>query len=281
MNFREPRRHGGAPDYRRSQERRESVEAPEGPAHAPRLILGQNPVREAIRARAGSLAEILVERDPNPRLESLSRFAADHAVLVKTVERAELDRLARGARHQGVAAWAAPIELIEASALLGEPDFLALALDGVVDPQNFGAVVRSAVGVAGAAVVFPENAAAPLTPATFRASAGAVEHARLCRVRSLSGFLEAARAEGARVVGLAPDATQDLDEIDLSGPTVLVIGSEESGMNRATRRACTDLVRLTSTGYVQSLNASVAAGIALYAAAQCRKRKAKTDSSSE
>jgi 23S rRNA (guanosine2251-2'-O)-methyltransferase len=272
VNSHEPRRRGGSPDYRRAAERREPVDAPQGPPHAPRLILGQNPVREAIRARATGVAEVLAERDPNPRVEALARFATDQGISVRTVERAELDRLARGARHQGVAAWAAPVPLLDARALFAEPNFLAIALDGVVDPQNFGAVLRSAVGVAGAAIVFPENAAAPLTPATFRASAGAVEHARLCRVRSLPGFLEDAHAEGARIVGLAPDATQELDEVDLSGPTVLVIGSEESGMNRATRKACTDLVRLTNTHFVQSLNASVAAGIALYAVSQSRKR---------
>lgn len=249
-----------------------SAPAPlEGPPEAPRLIVGQNPVREALRAAARPVREVLTETPANPRVEALARFAVDHGALVRSVSRGELDRLTQGGRHQGVVAWASPLAFVEAHALLEDPHLLAIALDGVTDPQNFGAVVRSAVGVAGAAIVFPENAAAPLTPATFRASAGAVEHARLCRVRSLPSFLAEAQSQGARVVGLAPEGERRLDELDLSGPTVLVIGSEESGMNRSTRKACTDLVRLTSTQFVQSLNASVAAGIALYAASLARR----------
>jgi 23S rRNA (guanosine2251-2'-O)-methyltransferase len=261
---------GPRPDYRRSQA--EPLPLPEAPEGAPRLILGQNPVREAIRAHKRRVHEVLIESPANPRVEALERFARDQDLQVRSVSRAELDRLSQGGRHQGVAAWAEPLQLVRPEELLGDPQLMAIALDGVVDPQNFGAVVRSAVGVAGAAVVFPENAAAPLTPTTFRASAGAVEHARLCRVKSLPAFLLEAQARGVRIVGLAPEAVTSLDEIDFSGPTILVIGSEEDGMARATRRACTDLAKLMSSNLVQSLNASVAAGIALYAAAVGRKR---------
>jgi 23S rRNA (guanosine2251-2'-O)-methyltransferase len=149
-------------------------------------------------------------------------------------------------------------------------DLVGVALDGVVDPQNFGAVVRSAVGICDAPILWPESGSAPLTPATFRASAGAIEHATLCRVRSLHGTLAQAVGAGIEVVGLAPDAEERLDQLDLQRPTIVVIGSEEKGMNRAVRRTCTRLVRLSSSGRIQSLNASVAAGIALHVIASFR-----------
>lgn len=246
-------------------------EGPSGPPGAPRLILGQNPVREAIAVHGAKLGFVLVEHDPNPRLAALSRFATDHGVRLESAPRGELDRIGGSGRHQGVLAWAPELALTPAEALLDDPELLALALDGVVDPQNFGAVIRSAVGLARAPIVFAENASAPLTPATFRASAGAVEHARLCRVRSLPAFLADAQARGATIIGLVPDGEFALENIPMSGPTVLVIGSEEAGLQRATRKTCTHLARLTSSGAVQSLNASVAAGIALYLAAISRK----------
>lgn len=237
-----------------------------GPEGAPRLVLGQNPVREAIRANGPRVARVLIEQDPNPRLEALGRFARDAGVTVETVARADLDRLAGSGRHQGVAAWAPALQLIEASSLLEREQLLGLVLDGVVDPQNFGAAIRSAVGVAGAPIFWGESAAAPLTPATFRASAGAVEHAELCQVPSLSGLLKDAVLRGVQVVGLAPEAEQSLGSLDLRGPTLIVVGSEEAGMQRQVRRTCTHLGRLTTSRIVQSLNASVAAGIALHCA---------------
>src|SRR5690606_29964017 len=122
-------------------------------------------------------------------------------------------------------------------------DLLAVALDGIVDPQNFGAVIRSAVALGPCPVVFPENASAPLTPATFRASAGAIEHASLVRVPSLPSLLREAAARGVSVLGLAPEANRFLHEVDLTGPTLLTIGSEHTGMGKAVRRSCTALVR--------------------------------------
>lgn len=232
----------------------------------PRLILGQQAVREALRAHGRRLGEVLIEDRPGPRTAAVERFAQDQGVPVRRVPRAELERLSGGTLHQGVAAWAPPLRLTPADELWQRPDLLAVALDGIVDPQNFGAVIRSAVALGRSPVLWPENASAPLTPATFRASAGAIEHATLCRVSSLPSALRDAAAHGAVVVGLAPEADRSLHELDLRGPVVLVIGSEHAGMGKAVRRSCTHLVRLVAPGAVQSLNASVAAGIALYAA---------------
>lgn len=231
-----------------------------------RLVLGQQPVREAIRAHGARLHEVLIEERPSPRAEAVERFARDQNVTIRHVPRSELERLAGQTLHQGVAAYAPPLELTPLADLLIRPALLALALDGIVDPQNFGAAVRSAAGLCRAPVLWPESASAPLTPATFRASAGAIEHATLCRVPSLVSALSEAASAGVEVIGLAPEADCALHEVNLTGPTIIVIGSEQKGMARGVRKACTQLVKLGGQGAVQSLNASVAAGIALHCA---------------
>lgn len=237
---------------------------PQPPEHGGRLVTGQHAVRELIRAQGARVFEVLVEHDPRDRAAALARFATDAGIPLRSVPRAELDALSGGGLHQGVAAYGPELGFTAPEDLLKEPNFLAIALDGVVDPQNFGAVIRSAVGLTDAAIVFAESSAAPLTPATFRASAGAIEHASLCRVPSLHAFLSQAAEAGAQIVGLEPQAETHLHELALTGPLVIVIGSEEKGMHRAVRRACTSLVRLVSGSRIQSLNASVAAGIALH-----------------
>ena len=230
-------------------------------------MLGMQPVREAIRAHHDALLEVLVEgpAGASPRLDALARFASDQGVrLVHRVARAELDALARGVVHQGAAAVAPALRLVEPAALASDPELFAIALDRIQDPQNFGAIVRSAVALGPAAVVWPASAAAPLTPATFRASAGAIEHARLCRVASLASWLADLAAAGATVIGLDAQGDQDLDDLPVSRPLVLVVGSEHRGLAKPIRRACTALARLRQPGPIDSVNASVAAGIALY-----------------
>lgn len=231
-----------------------------------RLVAGLQPVREAIRVHRADLARLVVQSGDNPRLEALARYANDQGLEVERASKAQLDRLSQGQQHQGALAWAPELELVRFGDLIAEPTLLAVALDSIQDPQNFGAVVRSAVALGNAAIVWGEHASAPLTPATFRASAGAVEHARLCRVRSLHGALGEATLAGVQVIGLDAHAPSALCEADLQGPTLIVIGSEHQGMKRAVRRACSALAHLVAPGAIESLNASVAAGIALYEA---------------
>jgi len=242
------------------------------PADPDRLIAGLQPVREAIRVHGGKLGRVLVDDRALPRLDAVARFARDQGAAVERVARRELDRLAGGAQHQGVLAFAPPLSLVPADELWADPGLLGVALDGIQDPQNFGAVIRSAVGIAGATVVWGEHASAPLGPATFRASAGAIEHARLCRVRSLTTALGEARDHGVHVVGLDAHAEHHLAEVDLTQPTLLVIGSEGEGMGRAVRRVCSSLAQVLPMTRLDSLNASVAAGIALYEAIRQRSR---------
>lgn len=233
-------------------------------------MIGQQPVREVLRVWGKNTFEVVV-LDQGKRSPSLVQYAQDQGVDVRSVDRAQMDQLAGGGFHQGALAYAPPLQLVEWETLLQRDSLLAVALDGVIDPQNFGAVVRSAVGIANAPVIWGESASAPLTPATFRASAGAIEHATLCRVASLHGALNEARAAGVEVIGLCPDGTTALEEVKADRPTIVVIGSEEKGMTRSVRKACSSLARLEQSGRVQSLNASVAAGISIYTIHRLRK----------
>jgi 23S rRNA (guanosine2251-2'-O)-methyltransferase len=175
-----------------------------------------------------------------------------------------LDRLSGGAMHQGAICSAPPLKIHRLADALEHSRRLVLTLDGIQDPQNFGAVVRSAVGLGKVPVVFGENSSAPLTPATFRASAGAVEHALLCRVPSLAQALLDGELAGFQVLGLDAHGDRDLRDCDLTLSTMLVLGGEGRGLSRGLKRHCSALVRLVSPDVIDSLNASVASAIALY-----------------
>lgn len=232
-----------------------------------RLICGLQPVREAIAAHGAKL-RVLVEESDAPKLAAVVRFAKDRGADVARVRRLELDRIARGVRHQGAVAFAPPLALRTLDALdLGPANVpIVVVLDSIEDPQNFGAVIRSAVAFGASAVVWPEHGAAPLTPTTFRASAGAIEHAQLCSVKSLPAALEALRARGLRIVGLDAHADIAIDHERLDGPVALVLGAEGVGLHKSVRKACDVLVRLPMHGPLGSLNVSAAAAIALYEA---------------
>ncbi len=141
---------------------------------------------------------------------------------------------------------------------------LVVALDEIQDPQNFGAVIRSAVAMSASAVLWPEHRSAPLSPATFRASAGAIEHATLCRVASLPPALESLRRRGLFVVGLDANGPTSIDRVDLKRPVAVVVGAEGKGLRKTVKHACDALARLPMPGPIGSLNASVAVAIALY-----------------
>lgn len=248
---------------------RRRAAAPEAPSS--RLVIGLQPVRECLRVRGAALKQLALTAGDSPKLAALERFARDQgAKQIVRLSRGEMDRLAHGAQHQGAIATAPPLELASWEEVLARPDLLAIALDRIQDPQNFGAVVRSAVATAGAAVLWGEHASAPLSPATFRASAGAIEHATLCRVASLKDALHSARDAGAQLIALSAQADELLCDTDLRGPTVIVLGSEGSGLQPAIRRASTRTLALVRPRILDSLNASVAAAIALYEVAKQR-----------
>jgi 23S rRNA (guanosine2251-2'-O)-methyltransferase len=239
-----------------------------------RLIVGLQPVREALRAHGSDAKALYVLKD-NPRIDRLAEFATGFGVEVRAVSAGELDRLTHNARHQGVALLAPTLTLVDWEQVVSRPELLAVALDKISDPQNFGAIVRSAVALGNAAVLWGEHSSAPLTPATFRASAGAVEHATLCRVGSLVTALDRADAMAVQIVGLDAQADRALGDLDLRLPTVIALGSEDRGLSRAVRQRCTAVAKLPMTKTLDSLNVSAAAAIALYEAAQQRGRAAR------
>jgi 23S rRNA (guanosine2251-2'-O)-methyltransferase len=159
--------------------------------------------------------------------------------------------------------------ILAAAAAAGEAPLVVL-LDGITDPHNFGAIVRSAEVLGAHGVVIPERASAPVTPGVVKASAGATERSRIARVRNLLRAIDALRAEGVRVLGAGAGEGTRLDETDLRVPVGLVVGAEGKGMREAVARRCDGLFHIPQRGAVASLNASVAAAIALYEAARQR-----------
>jgi len=249
-----------------------------------RLITGLQPVREAIRVHGEKLERVVIDDRGGPQIEAVARFAQDRGVkTIDRVARGDLDRASKGARHQGAIAYAPDLTLVSIDDLVTEltreeaaeaqdarstkQTRLVVALDEIEDPQNFGAVIRSSVALGAMAIVWPEHHAAPLSPATFRASAGAVEHARLCRVSSLQTALDKLHKEASAVViGLDANAQVDVRDVTIEPDSVvvLVIGAEGKGLRRPVKAACTTLARLPMSGAIDSLNASVAGGIAIY-----------------
>jgi len=244
-----------------------------------RLVYGLQPVREAIRAHGDRIAWVLVQADGGPKLDALARHAATQGIRVDRGSRGDLDRRATGGRHQGVIAGVPDLHLVSLDKLLEpkeptSPPAPILALDGIMDPQNFGAVIRSAVALGAAAVLWPEHSSAPLSPTTFRASAGAIEHATLCRVASLPDALRDLSAHGVTPVALDAQGPVELGALPLTGPVVIVVGAEDRGVRRPVRQACEHIARLPMAGPIGSLNASVAAALALYEVLRHRPRRA-------
>jgi 23S rRNA (guanosine2251-2'-O)-methyltransferase len=241
--------------------------------HAVRVLLSRNPgrVRRVLLAsgrEAGRYAEIRV-------------LAERAGVKVTTAADAELDKLAEGGRHQGVVAQITPRsgdpetqleEALEAS--VGPP--LLLVLDGVQDPHNLGACLRSADAAGACAVIVPRDRAAGLTPVVRKVAAGAAETVPLVSVVNLARTLRDLKDRGIWLVGTDDTASSTLFEADLAGPLALVMGSEGEGMRRLTRECCDQLVSVPMAGAVESLNVSVAAGVALFEAVRQRWSGAKT-----
>ena len=233
-------------------------------------------MREAIRARGTELERVLIcEREGSPQLRALARYARDQGATVEDTAKGELDRMARGARHQGAIALAPALTLQTLDQLELGPRALVVALDELQDPQNFGAVLRSAVAMGASAVLWPEHSSAPLSAATFRASAGAVEHAILCRVATLPVALATLKESGLSIVGLDAGGPDPIEAVDLTGPVVLVVGAEGKGLRRGVKASCDRLARLPMGGPLASLNASVAVAIGLYEAVRQRGQKGR------
>ncbi|MEB3270249.1 MAG: 23S rRNA (guanosine(2251)-2'-O)-methyltransferase RlmB [Synechococcus sp.] len=209
----------------------------------------------------------------SPRFLTLLREAKAGGVLVEEVSWARLGQISGGAVHQGIVLQPAAAEtldlpsLIEGCRGIGEPPLL-IAVDGLTDPQNLGAIVRSAEALGAHGMVLPQRRNAGLTGSVAKVAAGALEHLPVARVVNLNRSLEALRQEGYRVIGLAAEGNLTLEEADLEGPLVVVTGSEGEGLSLLTRRSCDQLVRIPLRGTTPSLNAGVATALLLYEVAR-------------
>lgn len=240
-------------------------------------VAGRNPVLEALREEVPASALLVAERiDADDRVREALKRAAARGLPVMEAPRRELDRLTGDAPHQGIAlqvppfAYAHPRDLLETAIASDEPA-LVVALDGVTDPRNLGAVVRSVAAFGGHGVLLPERRSAGMTVAAWKTSAGAAARVTIARATNLARALESYRSAGLFVVGLAGDGEESVASLGLATePLVLVTGAEGRGLSRVVREQCDVVASIPIAAEVESLNASVATGVALYAVTAAR-----------
>jgi 23S rRNA (guanosine2251-2'-O)-methyltransferase len=228
------------------------------------IVYGRHPVREAIR---GPRAISRVWATKNALREPWLHESGLRAV---TVESDAVQRICGSPAHQGICAEVAPFRYAVASDLLANGDALIVALDQVQDPQNLGAIVRTAECAGATGVVLPERRSVEVTPAVCKASAGAVEHLPLARVRNLTDFLREAKAAGMWCYGADAAGSVGYGAVDFGGPIVLVLGSEGRGLRPRVAAECDVLVSVPLRGRIESLSVNAAAAVLLYVAAGAR-----------
>ena len=244
-----------------------------------RFIYGINPVLEALRAHKGGVQRVLVERSRDGKRstggDKIALAAKEAGVRIEEVAPGDLQRRSQGGVHQGVGCELAEFAYRELGDLLdlakgdSRPAFL-LVLDGVTDPQNLGALVRSAHALGAHGVVIPKDRAVGITPAAVKASAGALEHCAIARVTNVARAVEDLKEAGVWTVALAAEGEEDIATIDLTSPIAIVMGSEGAGVRELVRKTCDHVARIPMAGKVGSLNVSVAGAIALYEVARQR-----------
>ena len=236
------------------------------------LIWGINPVVEALRA--GRVTRVRVGPRADKRIDEALALARERGVPVEKADPQSLDRAARGGVHQGIVAELEPLrdysveELVAAAA--PEPPLLVV-LDGIEDPHNLGAILRTVDASGAHGIIRQARHAAALEGVAAKASAGAVSYVRIATVVNIARAIEELKEAHVWTVGFAGDATERYDDVDFRLPTALVVGAEGEGLRRLTRDRCDRLVRIPMRGAVSSLNVSVATGIALFEAARQRR----------
>jgi 23S rRNA (guanosine2251-2'-O)-methyltransferase len=241
-----------------------------------RVVFGVRPIEELCRARPRDVVIVYVaDGYRSKEIESAVAAAKDRGITVEFRPRAMVADLAASSNHQGMVAIAGEFqyaridEMLSSASAANEPALL-LILDCITDPQNFGALVRSAEVLGAHGVIVPDKHAAPVTGGVVKASAGASERMRIARVHNLLGTIDWLTAPGLQVWGGAAEGALALDQADLRGPVALVIGGEGRGLRTAVARRCSSLVQIPQRGLVASLNASVAGAILLYEAIRQR-----------
>lgn len=276
----EDREYHKAHKAKKAAQRQAAKRAPRRPAKRSgdaEWIAGRNSVVDALREGVPATALYVAEgAERDGRLREAFGLATEKGLPLMEVSRGELDRLTDGAVHQGLAAkvpayeYAHPDDLLDRADEEGVPP-LIVALDSVTDPRNLGAVVRSAAAFGAHGVLVPERRAAGMTASAWKTSAGAAARIPVAQTVNLNRQLKAYADAGLMIVGLAADGDVTLPELDLSdGPLVVVVGSEGAGLSRLVKEHCDQLVSIPMANAVESLNAGVAASVALYAVAQAR-----------
>ena len=255
-------KHADKRTEKRTEERKE-----EQPAH---ILAGRHAVVEAIKAGRGINRILLADGLRGPSVHELRDLARENGVTVDVVSRAKLDAaVPEGVRHQGVLAYVAPVayvaveEIIAAARERGE-DPLLLLLDGIEDPQNLGALLRTADAAGVHGILLPRRHSVPLTETVARVSAGALEYVPVARIGNIAQTMRALKEQGFWIAGADMAGEEMYDRANLTGALVLVIGSEGRGMSRLTRDLCDFTVRLPMRGKINSLNASAAGAILMY-----------------
>ena len=232
------------------------------------LLYGVNPIIEALEQNRQLKVVWILRGDAKPRVQMAVKLALESNVTVKRVDRFELDKMVGDVGHQGmVAQCLAPERSISLVDLLNSTEVgnrFFLVLDGVTDPHNFGALIRSAVAAGCQGIIVGKDRSCPLTAVVEKTSAGATAHIPICRVTNLSRAVEELKSAGVWVYGLAGEESSCIYDVDLCGDVALVAGSEGKGLRPIIRKGCDALLSIPMLGAIQSLNVSVATGIALF-----------------
>lgn len=253
------------------------------------ILYGLHPVEEALRSGSRKFDHVCIARERHDqRLQRVIDAAREKGVRLRFEPREELTRLAGNPGHQGVVAMVRTREFLDLEDLLAGPGSgpgagpgnvarLMLALDGIEDPQNLGALLRSADAAGVDGVVLTERRAAPLSPVAIKASAGAAEHVRIARVVNLVRALEQLKQQNIWCVGLDERGTTSYEHYDFTSNTVIVLGREGDGLHELVRRTCDHLLRIPMAGGVSSLNVSAAGAVVLFEAARQRRATGKEE----
>ena len=267
-----------APRHKRPQAETEPKRREEPRELPDDVLVGRNAVTEALKSGRGINKLWIASGDREGSVAEIAALAKERGIVVQYVERAKSEALAGGHRHQGVLAYVAPVpyaeleDILKAAEAKGEAPFLVL-LDELEDPHNLGALLRTADATGVHGILIPKRRSVSLNATVAKTSAGAVEYVPVARIGNIAQTLKKLKEKGFWVAGADMDGEKAYYEADLTGPLVLVVGSEGKGMSRLTKEACDFIVRMPMVGRINSLNASVAGSILMYESMRQRLQK--------
>ena len=267
-----------APRHKRPQAETEPKRREEPRELPDDVLVGRNAVTEALKSGRGINKLWIASGDREGSVAEIAALAKERGIVVQYVERTKIEALAGGHRHQGVLAYVAPVpyaeleDILKAAEAKGEAPFLVL-LDELEDPHNLGALLRTADATGVHGILIPKRRSVSLNATVAKTSAGAVEYVPVARIGNIAQTLKKLKEKGFWVAGADMDGEKAYYEADLTGPLVLVVGSEGKGMSRLTKEACDFIVRMPMVGRINSLNASVAGSILMYESMRQRLQK--------